>query len=91
MTALRFCGSSGTSSENKRKQNERQILNSCERAEDVEYEVDDDISCSWCTWNGFQRLKKKKKKKKKKVKDIGNQRKNKDDTDHSLVEINSNT
>ena len=49
----------------------------------VEHVGDGDTNSSWCTWNSPQRLGKK-------TIGIGNQRKNRDHADHSMVEIGQN-
>ena len=83
MSSIGFCGSSGSQSQNKRKEKDRQVFGSCQRAEKVvEHEGDSDANCSWCSWNGSSR---------KEIRGNGDLEKNQDHPDSSIVKIYSNT
>ena len=78
------CHSSGPPSENKRNGNDKQI-GLCEKAvKAAEHEGNGDTNCSWCHWNGSQRLGKR-------TREIGNQMKNQDHSDYSIVKIGQNS
>ena len=80
-TYRQFCCSGRSQSENERKGKDRQIIGPCQRIEKpVEHEGNNDTNCHRSTWNGLQRLGKK-------TGGIGNQRKNQDHLDHSIVKI----
>ena len=69
----------------KRKRNDRQVLGSCQRVETaVEHEGDIYINGSSCSRNGPERLGKD-------TRGTGNQRKNRDHTEQSIVKIGLNT
>ena len=82
LSTREFCHSRGPQRENKRKQNDKQILRSCRKAKKaVEHEGDSDTYCCWCTWNSPQWLEKE-------TQGIGDQRKNQNSSDHNIVKIN---
>ena len=85
MSSSALCHFSRPQSENKRKQKERQIPRSCLRAEKaIEQEGDSDTNCNSCVWNGPHKLGKGTDK-------VGNQSKNWDHPDYSIIEIRQNT
>ena len=78
---LDFCRSSEQQSENKRRRKDRQIPGSSQRAEKVvKHEGDSDTIYNWRTLNGPQRFAKE-------TEGIGNQGKNRDYPDSSIVKI----
>ena len=69
----------------KEKQEDRQILGSCQRAEKaVEHKNDDDSNWSWCPWNGPQTPGKE-------TEGTGDQGKNWVNPDHSTTKISKNS
>ena len=85
LPSSRFCRCSGSQSEKKRKPKDGQILEPCQRTENVvEHESDRDSNCIWCRWNDSQRVGKRTGK-------IENQRKNRDYPDYNIVKIGKNT
>ena len=68
-------------SENEIKRKDKLVFPPCKRTKKaVEYDDDGDANSSWSTWNDLQRLAKK-------TGIIGNQRKNRNRTDSSIVKI----
>ena len=67
--------------DHKERMKDSQILTSCQRVEKaVEYEVDSNINCDCCTWKSSERLRKE-------TGSNENQRKNQNNSDHSIIKI----
>ena len=80
-----FYRSSGSQSQNQRKRKETQGLGPRQITKNVVgHEGDGDTSCNLCTWNGPQNFGKR-------TGRVGNQKKNRDYPDNSLLEIDQNT
>ena len=80
-----FCRSSGLLNENHRKRKERLVLGPCLRTKKAtEHEGDGDTNCHWQTWNVLQKIGQW-------AGRTGNRRRNRDDSNYSVVKIYQNT